>query len=118
MGNTRNMSTDTQRISAAAAALRDARANRRPIAQVSNSFGIAGLEAAYAVAETNVKARLAEGARIAGKKVGLTSPAVQRQLGVDQPDFGVLFADMEYLTGAEVPMARLIQPKLEAEVAF
>ena len=105
-------------VAAAAAALREARATRRPIAQVSQTFGISGLDAAYAVAEINVRARLAEGARIVGKKVGLTSPVVQKQLGVDQPDFGVLFADMEYLTGAEVPMARLIQPKMEAEVAF
>ncbi|MEY5097883.1 MAG: hypothetical protein RJA36_602, partial [Pseudomonadota bacterium] len=53
-----------------------------------------------------------------GLKVGLTSKAVQQQLGVDQPDFGILLDDMEYLNGAEVPMARLVQPKLEAEVAF
>jgi len=44
--------------------------------------------------------------------------AVQKQLGVDQPDFGVLFDEMEYLDGSEVPSARLIQAKVEAEVAF
>ncbi|MFX4620535.1 2-keto-4-pentenoate hydratase, partial [Acinetobacter baumannii] len=61
---------------------------------------------------------IADGARVIGKKVGLTSVAVQKQLGVDQPDFGVLFDDMEYLSGDSVPMNRLIQPKAEAEVAF
>lgn len=102
----------------AAMALRQARATRNPIAPVSASHGIAGLEAAYAVAEINTAARLAEGARIVGLKVGLTSKAVQQQLGVDQPDFGVLFDDMEYLSGQDIPMARLLQPKVEAEIAF
>ena len=105
-------------LQAAADALRSARAERRPIARVSTSFGIAGVDAAYAVAELNAQARLADGRRIVGKKVGLTSRAVQQQLGVDQPDFGVLFDDMEFLDGDEVPIARLIQPKVEAEVAF
>ena len=103
---------------AAAAALRDARAARRPIAPISATFGISGLDAAYAVAEVNTRARLAQGSRIVGKTVGLTSRAVQRQLGVDQPDFGVLFDDMELLNNAVIPMARLMQPKVEAEVAF
>jgi len=103
---------------AAAAALRAARESRRPIAQVSATHGIATLEDAYAVAAINTQARLDQGARLSGLKVGLTSVAVQKQLGVDQPDFGLLFADMEYLDGDEVPMSRLIQPKVEAEVAF
>ena len=105
-------------LQAAALALREARAQRRPIAPVSASHGIAGLEAAYAVAEINTRARLASGRRIVGKKVGLTSKAVQQQLGVDQPDFGMLFDDMELLDGQDVPIARLLQPKVEAEVAF
>lgn len=103
----------------AAQALRQARRDRKTIGPVSASHGIAGLDAAYQVAEVNVRARLDEpGRRIVGKKVGLTSKAVQQQLGVNQPDFGVLFDDMEYLDGDAVPMSRLIQPKVEAEVAF
>ena len=107
-----------QAIREAALALRNARAQGHPIAPLSATFGLSGIDAAYAVAEINTQARLAEGGRIVGKKVGLTSVAVQQQLGVDQPDFGVLFDDMEFLDGDEVPMARLMQPKVEAEVAF
>jgi 2-keto-4-pentenoate hydratase len=102
----------------AAHALREARASRRTIASISISHGIAGLEAAYAVAEVNTLARVDTGARVVGKKVGLTSKAVQTQLGVDQPDFGMLFDDMEILNGEDASTSRLIQPKVEAEVAF
>ncbi len=103
---------------AAAEALRTARSERRPIAPVSHAHGIEGIEAAYAVADLNTQRLLSSGRRIVGKKVGLTSLAVQKQLGVDQPDFGMLFDDMEYLNGQDIPMSRLIQPKAEAEVAF
>ena len=102
----------------AAWALREARARRRTIAPISISHGIAGLEAAYAVAEVNTLARIDAGGRVVGKKVGLTSKAVQTQLGVDQPDFGILFDDMEILSGEDASTSRLIQPKVEAEVAF
>jgi len=65
-------------LHAAARALRTARAERRPIAPVSTTFGLAGIDAAYAVAELNTQAALAEGRRVLGRKVGLTSRAVSR----------------------------------------
>jgi len=105
-------------LQAAALALRHARATRQAIAPIAQRFGIAGLDAAYAVAGINTQARLAAGRRVVGKKIGLTSRAVQQQLGVEQPDFGVLLDDMEFLDGDTVPGARLLQPKVEAEVAF
>lgn len=105
-------------MESAASALRSARERRQAIPRISETYGIAGLEAAYAVAAINTSARKAAGARIVGKKVGLTSKAVQLQLGVDQPDFGILFDDMEYLDGDEILCSRLIQPKAEAEIAF
>ncbi len=108
----------SQAIQQAAEALAQARASRRAIPRISETHGIAGVDAAYAVAEFNTRAQLEAGRRIVGLKVGLTSKAVQQQLGVDQPDFGVLFEDMEYLNGQDVPMARLLQPKVEAEIAF
>jgi 2-keto-4-pentenoate hydratase len=105
-------------LQAAAEALRLARDSRRPIGRISESYGVSGIDQAYAVAAINTQQRIAAGARVVGRKVGLTSKAVQQQLGVDQPDFGLLFDDMEYLDGDAVPMSRLLQPKAEAEVAF
>lgn len=106
------------KIEQAAAALRQARASGMAIARISETHGIASADEAYAVARCNTEVGLAQGRRLVGKKIGLTSEAVQRQLGVDQPDYGVLFADMEFLSGSELPTQQLIQPKAEGEVAF
>lgn len=105
-------------IQEAAQALWQARSARQTIPRISETHDITALQDAYAVSELNIAKAIAQGARISGKKIGLTSKAVQQQLGVDQPDYGVLFSDMEYLSGAEVPAQRLIQPKAEGEIAF
>lgn len=108
----------TAAIERAAQRLLDAQASRTPCPPVRDLIGSTDVAAAYAVQERLTTARLADGAAVVGHKIGLTSPAVQQQLGVDRPDFGVLFDDMGYADSAVVPMDRLLQPKVEAEVAF
>lgn len=88
------------------------------VAPVRDLLAEGGPDAAYAAQEINTRRGLAAGRRLVGRKIGLTSVAVQRQLGVDQPDYGMLFADMAMPDGLEIPIGRLIQPKVEAEVAF
>jgi 2-keto-4-pentenoate hydratase len=85
---------------------------------VRHVLGAADLVLAYEVQRVVAATRVAEGGRVVGRKVGLTSPVVQRQFGVDQPDFGVLFEDMLVRSGGEVDWSRLIAPKAEAEIAF
>ncbi|WP_439959903.1 2-keto-4-pentenoate hydratase [Streptomyces griseorubiginosus] len=85
---------------------------------VRTLFAEGDLESAYAVQQVNVRRGLDAGRRTVGRKIGLTSVAVQRQLRVSQPDFGALFADMAVPDGGEVPAGRLLQPKVEAEVAL
>jgi 2-keto-4-pentenoate hydratase len=89
-----------------------------PCAPVRPLLPEADVEAAYAVQRLHVERAVAAGRRLVGRKIGLTSPAVQRQLGVDQPDFGALFADMAVPEGERIAPGRLIQPKVEAEVAL
>ncbi len=98
--------------------LLEAAASGVPCDPVRELIGETDVEAAYAVQERLTAARLAAGATVVGRKIGLTSKAVQAQIGVDQPDFGVLFDDMGYAEGDVVPMSRLLQPKAEAEIAF
>lgn len=78
----------------------------------------ADVDGAYAVQSANTRWWLAQGRRIVGRKIGLTAEVVQRQLGVDQPDFGVLFDDMEISDGGWLSPSRVIQAKAEAEIAL
>lgn len=103
---------------AAAALLKIAHAGGQAITPLRERLTQADQDGAYAVQEANTQAWLAEGRRLVGRKIGLTSLAVQAQLGVDQPDFGMLFADMAVGDGEIVAAGRLIQPKVEAEVAL
>lgn len=104
-------------IAAATKRLIQADRSRVPCPPVRELIGSGDTRAAYAVQRGVINERLDRGARVVGRKIGLTSPAVQEQLGVAQPDFGVLLDDME-ATQSTVPLARLLQPRVEAEIAF
>jgi 2-keto-4-pentenoate hydratase len=91
---------------------------RRPCPPVIDLIDPDDVDTAYRVQTHNVTAAVDAGRRIVGRKIGLTSPAVQRQLGVDQPDFGVLFADMDCSNDSQIEHTRLLQPRIEAEIAF
>ncbi len=89
----------------------------------SADFSDLDVETAYAVQHQIIRRRQKQGlqgrpAHRVGRKIGLTSPAIQDWLGVDEPDFGVLLDDMVVLDGMEAPTSVLLQPRVEAEVAF
>lgn len=105
-------------IEEVAEALHAASTSGQPCEPVRHRLPENDIEAAYAVQRINTERALAQGRRLVGRKIGLTSKAVQRQLGVDQPDFGMLFADMCVSDGEEIAWSRLMQPKAEAEIAL
>ena len=109
---------DTAALADAADRLYRAAATLSPVPPVRDLLGRSDVGAAYAVQRDLNARRLSRGGRVTGHKIGLTSPAVQQQLGVDQPDTGVLFADMAVTDAGSVPVTRLLQPRIEAEVAF
>lgn len=102
---------------AAAQSLRDAYA-AGPIPPLRAWLEPTDASGAYAVQAINTRYWEAQGRRIVGRKAGLTAVAVQRQLGVDQPDFGVLFDDMQVADGGRLDAARCLQAKAEGEIAF
>lgn len=92
--------------------------DRTPCPPVRDLLAANNLATGYAVQGQLIEAGLAAGRQVVGRKIGLTSVAVQRQLGVDQPDFGVLFDDMECRQDEPLSFNRLLQPRIEAEIAF
>jgi len=108
---------DDARIAAYAQELFDAERTGSAVSPITERDAMFGVDDAYAVQSENVRRALTMGHRISGKKIGLTSPGMQKQLGVNEPDYGHLFSAMDCADGL-VKTSALIQPKIEAELAF
>jgi 2-keto-4-pentenoate hydratase len=76
------------------------------------------IDEAYYIQLQNIKKKLVEGQKIVGKKIGLTSVAVQKMLGVDEPDYGHLLDSMVVENGGTIDIKTMLQPKIEGEIAF
>jgi 2-keto-4-pentenoate hydratase len=101
-----------------AGVLLDAYASRTPVPPLTQSHDGLTVGDAYEIQQVQIRSRLAAGASVRGFKVGLTSAAMQAQMGVYEPDFGHLLSDMEYPAEAPVPAARFLQPRAEPEIAL
>jgi 2-keto-4-pentenoate hydratase len=109
---------DIDRLDMLASRLQTASDTAVAVAPIRGEILESDIASAYAIQERQTKARLDAGWRLVGRKIGLTAKSVQKQLGVDQPDFGMLFDRMAVPDGETVEIAELIAPKCEAEVAF
>ena len=98
-------------------ALYDARRTGIPIAPFTDALPDLGMEDGYAIQEHLVSRLVDDGESICGYKLGLTSAPMQKLLGVDQPDFGPVFASTVYRDGAVLPVDRFIAPRMEGEIA-
>lgn len=108
----------TTRHHAIARQLYDAERAVAPVPPLSSGALELGIADAYCIQILGRGLRLADGHRLVGHKVGLTSAAMQEMLGVDQPDFGYLLDHMVHSSGARIPAHQLIEPRVEGEIAF
>ncbi len=102
----------------AAKLLLDAYDAHRPVEPLTRLFPGFGVPDAYAVQLAQVERWVADGARIKGHKIGLTSAVMQRQFGVNQPDYGHLVDRMFYAQYEPIPLGKFLQPRVEPEIAF
>ena len=101
-----------------AARLADAERTRKPITPLTAAHPDIDVVDAYEIQLINIRARLDDGARVIGHKVGLSSEAMQKMMGVDEPDYGHLLADMEVFEDVPVDTSTFLYPRVEVEVGF
>src|SRR6202008_4288556 len=101
-----------------AADLAQAERSREPIAPLTAAYPDIDIVAAYQIQLINIRQRVAEGARVVGHKVGLSSKAMQQMMGVDEPDYGHLLDEMQVFEDTPVRAGRYLLPRVEVEVGF
>lgn len=105
-------------LEALAKRLRDANSSGEVCEPIRDTLGTEDISSAYAIQNINTSHELQNGGKIIGKKIGLTSPAVQAQLGVNQPDYGMLWQHKEVENGGHISIKDIMQAKAEVEIAF
>ncbi len=109
---------ERREIESLAARLLRAEERREPVAPLTAEHPDLAVEDAYRIQSEIVAAKRARGARVVGKKAGLTSQAIQALLGVHEPDYGHLLDDMLVADGGAIACSELILPRVEPEIAF
>lgn len=109
---------DKEAIKAAAERLHQAEKSTTQTRQISLDHPDITIDDAYAIQREGIALKLAEGRKIIGHKIGLTSRAMQQSSQIDEPDYGTLLDDMLYADGSDINMDGFIDPMLEVELAF
>ena len=112
------MAADPSLIATLADELTRASADLSPIEPFTDRYPDLVIEDAYAIQSRVLEGRLGRGRQLIGRKIGLTSQPMQQMLGVDEPNYGVLLDDMFVEDGDEIDLGTLLQPRIEAELAF
>ncbi len=113
-----NTTLDAQTLAALARQLYDARKRRTPLRHFSKQHPGMTIDDGYAIQRAWVALELADGRSIRGRKIGLTSRAMQQASQIDEPDFAPLMDDMFFAAGGDIPIGRFIAPRIEVELAF
>lgn len=112
------MSLNAEAIKTAAKQLFDAERTGQQMGLLSVTYPEMTVDDAYAIQAALVQQKMDAGGKVTGRKIGLTSKAMQRALNIETPDSGVLLDDMHFSHGDTVPAGRFIEPRIEAEIAF
>jgi len=98
--------------------LLEAESSCRPIEAISDKFPDLSYDDVYAIQSETIDTKVASGAVIVGKKIGLTSTAMQQQFSIKEPDYGIIVDSSVFQEGQPIPRKSLIMPRIEAEIAF